>query len=312
MDEYTKKNKEWVDERFTAVDKNGIYCAHQSIYGFYFHRSRDSVHGNMITHKILNSLATIKFDSLLDAGSAEGYKCFLVREFLGVKVQCTDLSSEACKRAKAIFKIDGKAADIQDLPYRDGQFDVVLCSESLEHISDPKTAVKELLRVAKKAVVITVPHEPEEQLEHDIHNPHDAHIHNFDLNSFDYLKKNGYKIKAKKISAKVLEVPAIMVGASRIQHHKRMPYPKLIVTTYNALTPVFRILLGKRTAAFLTSTDDFFISRSKGFKAILFIIYKSDKIFRKTPLKKIKPLEIINTTVPFYYLKRNSKRTIHT
>ncbi|MHB8092835.1 MAG: class I SAM-dependent methyltransferase [Syntrophales bacterium] len=50
-------------------------------------------------------------------------------------------------------------ANIANLPFADGFFDVVICSEVLEHIEDDKTAVSELLRVLKTGgdLVVSVP-----------------------------------------------------------------------------------------------------------------------------------------------------------
>lgn len=43
------------------------------------------------------------------------------------------------------------------LPFRDNSFDTVVCSDVLEHIGSHKQAINELLRVARKKVIITVP-----------------------------------------------------------------------------------------------------------------------------------------------------------
>ena len=50
-------------------------------------------------------------------------------------------------------------ADITRLPFRDGFFDLVICSEVLEHIPDHETAAGELLRVLKPGchLVVSVP-----------------------------------------------------------------------------------------------------------------------------------------------------------
>src|SRR5262245_38292614 len=40
-------------------------------------------------------------------------------------------------------------SDITSLPVQDGSFDVVLCSEVLEHVPEPIQAVKELARILK-------------------------------------------------------------------------------------------------------------------------------------------------------------------
>ena len=40
-------------------------------------------------------------------------------------------------------------SDILNLPFKDNSFDTVLCSETIEHLKDYKTAIKESLRIAK-------------------------------------------------------------------------------------------------------------------------------------------------------------------
>ena len=46
---------------------------------------------------------------------------------------------------------------LPNLPYEDNSFDTVICSDVLEHLSDDKKALNDLMRVAKKKVIITVP-----------------------------------------------------------------------------------------------------------------------------------------------------------
>ncbi|GAB4266391.1 class I SAM-dependent methyltransferase [Deferrisoma sp.] len=47
-----------------------------------------------------------------------------------------------------------------DLPLRDGSFDTVLALEVLEHLETPDRALRELTRVARRWVVLSVPREP--------------------------------------------------------------------------------------------------------------------------------------------------------
>lgn len=50
-----------------------------------------------------------------------------------------------------------RQADARELPFADGSFDTVLLCECLDHMDEPERAIKEALRVAHHAVVITLP-----------------------------------------------------------------------------------------------------------------------------------------------------------
>ena len=50
--------------------------------------------------------------------------------------------------------------DLYALPFEDGEFDLVLALEVLEHLEDPAAAVAEMRRVSARAVAVTVPLEP--------------------------------------------------------------------------------------------------------------------------------------------------------
>lgn len=62
-------------------------------------------------------------------------------------------------RRQTAGRADFVAADAQHLPFRDGAFDKVLCTEVLEHIPDDKLGIRELFRVAKSGadVAVSVP-----------------------------------------------------------------------------------------------------------------------------------------------------------
>jgi len=172
MDQYTSETQKWLDARYRAATDDGIYFAHQNIYGFQSRFLRTTKGGSptayaepgsvmryIIFWNIVKALKTLQFDSVLDVGGSEGYMCGAFRAFFGARVRSCDLSAEACKRAKEIFDVDADTVDGVSLPYPDGAFDVVVCSESMEHIPHYEDVLKELLRVAKKSVIITVPHD---------------------------------------------------------------------------------------------------------------------------------------------------------
>jgi ubiquinone/menaquinone biosynthesis C-methylase UbiE len=50
--------------------------------------------------------------------------------------------------------------NIECLSFEDKSFDIVLCLEVLEHTHDPVRAIKELARVTRKDLIISIPNEP--------------------------------------------------------------------------------------------------------------------------------------------------------
>lgn len=99
---------------------------------------------------------------LLDAGCGEGFLSKQIKEhFPDWKVIGLDGAEEAIDLARAFHKgIDFKVGSIYKLPFKDKSFDIVVCSEVLEHLDRPYDALRELKRVTDGALLLTVPHEP--------------------------------------------------------------------------------------------------------------------------------------------------------
>ncbi len=309
MDSYTNETKKWLDERFRQTTNDGIYYAHQPIYGFGDkHCEPFVINRYSITYHIMKELSKISFHSLLDVGGAEGYKAALARHLFNCEVQSCDLSSEAVKRAKDIFNVDGKTIDIHNLPFDDNSFDVVLCSETLEHVKDLEKATMELIRVCKKLVVITVPYESQEIVEQNIREniPH-AHIHALDKNSFDFTKSIIKKITFKRILHPILNLPSAVVEATK-KESSNSSYSSLSVSIYNKLLPLFKLFSNKYTASLLIKIDEYLSKKNVSFSGIMFVLYKQEntnKLFINT--KRITPKHILNFTVPHYYTKNTTK-----
>lgn len=176
--------REWLDARYAQTDERGVYVPHQPIYGFGAPPHDQGVVPRLTrTQRILDVLAGLDFASFVDVSGAEGYVAWLVERAHGARVVSSDLSPVAAQRMRAIFGLRALAADVHALPFQDGEFDVVLCSQTLEHVEDPLRAAQELLRVAARAVLITIPHEDID----DHHGGAHDHVHEFDLRSFDVL-----------------------------------------------------------------------------------------------------------------------------
>lgn len=101
--------------------------------------------------------------SVLDAGCAEGFVSRYLRErwpapatFWGV-----DVDERALARGKSLAPWLSRAkASVLALPFAEDQFDLVLCTEVLEHLAEPLVALRELRRVSRRYVLLSVPHEP--------------------------------------------------------------------------------------------------------------------------------------------------------
>lgn len=94
---------------------------------------------------------------VLDAGCGIGGISKELRR-RGVSVTGCDKNPDAIEQGiKSTRLSDAQIADLCALPYPDNTFDLVICSEVLEHVPDDRQALRELLRVSKGPVFITVP-----------------------------------------------------------------------------------------------------------------------------------------------------------
>jgi ubiquinone/menaquinone biosynthesis C-methylase UbiE len=109
---------------------------------------------------ILRELEKISFENFLDVGCAEGMYLNASKKQNGCSVYGVDFSSVALKKTK-LYAGQSDAflacADVTRLPFKDGSFDLVLCSETLEHVVNDTLAMEEIARICKKSCLITVP-----------------------------------------------------------------------------------------------------------------------------------------------------------
>lgn len=96
----------------------------------------------------------------LDAGCGIGGISAELRR-RGMLVAACDKNPAAIEQGLKQQRMNNaKVADLCRLPYADNAFDLVICSEVLEHVPDDQQALRELLRVSKGPVLITVPAHP--------------------------------------------------------------------------------------------------------------------------------------------------------
>jgi SAM-dependent methyltransferase len=199
--------------------------------------------------------------------------------------------------------VPGQAVDIVNLPYETSSFDVVLSSETLEHVVDIERATRELVRVAKRAVVITVPQESKEQVDRNIREkvPH-GHIHALTLGSFDWLKAEGIEVIARPINSRgMLSFPIKVVDAEKDQKQRRGLIGRIGSLVRNRLiVPLARAFVGKRAAAALIEMDDVRSASRPNSRGLLFILVKDKAVMRKQPVQ-VSAMQVLDFEVPYHY-----------
>jgi SAM-dependent methyltransferase len=108
--------------------------------------------------KVFRLLDRLRFESLVDIGSGFDIYPYLVRRRYGVPTYSADLAHwvnlpfDEPVRGKLDHAV---TLSVTRLPFADNAFDVVLATEVLEHLVRPVEAISEMLRVARKYVVLT-------------------------------------------------------------------------------------------------------------------------------------------------------------
>lgn len=100
--------------------------------------------------------------SILDVGCGEGFTLENLRKNkIGKELAGIDFSKHAIEIGNKMHpSLSLKYGTIYHLPFKDNSFDLVICSEVLEHLEHPEKALLELERVTRKNCIISVPHEP--------------------------------------------------------------------------------------------------------------------------------------------------------
>jgi SAM-dependent methyltransferase len=103
-------------------------------------------------------------ESVLDIGCGEGVLTEQWAQRLGEgQVVGTDLDDPKLKaewstRQRPNLRFEVMA--VESLSFADDAFDLVAATEVLEHLEDPEPAVAEMARVARRWLLVSVPHEP--------------------------------------------------------------------------------------------------------------------------------------------------------
>lgn len=134
--------------------------------------------------EVLGVVKSFGVTKILDVASQRGALLWPLLDNLDgyVDVTAIDIDQDAVAFLSSVgdgdndLQLTAVRADVTDLQNsakRDGfasfpeeSFECTICSEILEHLSDPMTAAQEMLRVSSNLVVCTVPAQPDDNVEH--------------------------------------------------------------------------------------------------------------------------------------------------
>lgn len=145
-------------------------CEAATSAGLRIHRFKQVSHLPRV-RRVLGILRGFAPETVLDIGTGRGAFLWpLLDELRGVSVTCVDLLDHRVDDIEAVrrggvervraLKGDACALDLG------ATFEVVTALEVLEHVHDPAAAAKNLLRHARRAIVVTVPSKPDDNPEH--------------------------------------------------------------------------------------------------------------------------------------------------
>ncbi len=188
-----------------------------------------------------------KIKTLIDIGCGDGFLLSVVqKKFKNIELNGLDLSDKRLARTqKNVPSVVLHQSSIDQLPFKDHQFDLVICSEVLEHLEDPIKALEKLWRITNHQLIITVPNnQPTTNLEC----PHC-------LSSF-YLSGHLHQINEEKLKKWAEVLPDAKVSSYRFHtifsyNNKTLKWPKLFRTLLDKFLIHTEPLIGFTKANYL-------------------------------------------------------------
>jgi ubiquinone/menaquinone biosynthesis C-methylase UbiE len=106
-------------------------------------------------------LSEIEGPRVCDIGCGTGFLLRKIDKNCSHVTSLTGVDFVLEKTTQDLPKVNFVEAPIENLPFKDGEFDTVICTHVLEHILDISKAISELRRICSKRLIIIVPMERE-------------------------------------------------------------------------------------------------------------------------------------------------------
>ncbi|MCO6358762.1 class I SAM-dependent methyltransferase [Roseivirga pacifica] len=153
---------------------------------------------------------------VLDAACGEGYGSALLAQNAD-RVTGIDLSDKAIDHANekyGDYKTNFVRADVYSLPFPEGEFDLIVCFETIEHVNSPNRAIEELKRVLSPdglLIISTPDRDSKHHLVSKAHNP--FHLKELNQEEFQHLINQNF-INSDFLYQKTITASLITSGES--------------------------------------------------------------------------------------------------
>jgi 2-polyprenyl-3-methyl-5-hydroxy-6-metoxy-1,4-benzoquinol methylase len=136
-----------------APSLDGRWNANASFWVQIIREHRDKYRNELTDPAMLDAIGTVDGLAVLDAGCGEGYLARLLAS-RGATVTGIDFSSRQIEAARAQNATDGlpvtfDVGNVDDLPYDDGVFDLVVCNHLVNDLQEPSQPIREFARVLR-------------------------------------------------------------------------------------------------------------------------------------------------------------------
>ncbi|MBI2065380.1 MAG: class I SAM-dependent methyltransferase [Candidatus Yanofskybacteria bacterium] len=201
--------------------------------------------------------------NFLEVGAGTGrYGVALARDFPQSRFVLTDILDESLSVAKElavrsnVTNVEFRQADVFDLPFSDGEFDIVFSDATIQHLKDYKKAFAGMVRVLRKGGILIV-------TGNNYWNPHKL-LKTIKGRSYEYGFEKSFKIKelkdlAGEFGCEVLATDGFFVAYGISRYH-----PKFMKISARILDAIVRLL---------DSVSNRYVSRHFGFE--VFIVAQS-------------------------------------
>jgi SAM-dependent methyltransferase len=126
--------------------------------------------GNPISGRLVNNFfgnirdlyLSIEPESVFDGGCGEGFILDSLNKARPVR-SCFAIDLDINEVRDASHNLpfcDVRRGSLYEIPFPDDSFDLVICSEVMEHLDNPGRGLEELHRVSRKYAILSVPREP--------------------------------------------------------------------------------------------------------------------------------------------------------